>query len=105
MIRIIIGTTPTIHYDFHIVDPADFTAAFLTVKDSAGTEAMRKSLSDAVIGEGSIEWKLSQAETLGLTPGERYSMMLNWLTTDGTRGASYLDLLVCDDNHIREVIA
>lgn len=105
MVRIIIGTTPTIHYTFHIVDPADFTAAYLTVKDSAtGTEVLRKGLDDAVIGEGSIEWKLSQAETLGLTPGGKYSMMLNWVLGDGTRGASYSDILICDDNHIREVI-
>ena len=31
-------------------------------------------------------------------------MMLNWVLEDGTRGASYADLLLCDDNHIREVI-
>ena len=104
MVRIIIGTTPTIHYAFQIVDPADFTAAFLTIKDAEGTEVLRKGLDDAVTGEGSIEWKLSQAETLGLTPGGKYSMMLNWVLEDGTRGASYADLLLCDDNHIREVI-
>ena len=105
MVRIIIGTTPIIHYAFHIVDPADFTAAYLTIKDAEGTEVLRKGLDDAAYGGGdSIEWKLSQAETLGLTPGGKYSMMLNWVLEDGTRGASYADLLLCDDNHIREVI-
>lgn len=36
MVKIIIGTTPTIHYNFRVADPEDFTAAYLTIKDAAG---------------------------------------------------------------------
>lgn len=104
MVRIIIGTTPSIHYGFKVVDPEDFTAAFLTIKDAEGTEVLRKTLADAEVDSTSIEWKLSQAETLALEVGTKYSMMVNYLTTDGTRGASRTELLICDDNHIREVI-
>lgn len=35
MVRIIVGTTPSIHYNFRVADPEDFTAAYLTVKDEA----------------------------------------------------------------------
>lgn len=104
MVRIIVGTTPSIHYNFRVADPEDFTAAYLTVKDEAGEEVLRKTLEDATIDTKSIEWKLSQAETLAFDVGARYSMMINWLTTDGTRGASATELLICDDNHIRGVI-
>ena len=104
MVKIIIGTTPTIHYNFRVADPEDFTAAYLTIKDAAGTEVLRKTLEDATVDTKSIEWKLSQAETLAFDVGAQYSMMVNWLTTDGTRGASATELLICDDNHIREVI-
>lgn len=104
MVRIIIGTTPSIHYNFNVVDPEDFTAAYLTIKDAEGTEVLRKALADAEVGSTSIEWKLTQAETLSLEVGEKYSMMINYVTNDGTRGASATELLICDDNHIREVI-
>lgn len=32
MTQIIIGTTPTITYTFHVVSPADLTKAILTIK-------------------------------------------------------------------------
>lgn len=104
MVKIIAGTTPTIEYKFRTVDPEDFTAAYLTVKDAAGTEVLRKALGDATVDTESIGWKLSQTETLAFTVGEKHSMMINWVTTDGTRGASATELLICDSNHIMEVI-
>lgn len=104
MVRIIIGTTPSIHYNFNVVDPEDFTVAYLTIKDAEGTEVLRKALADAEVDSTSIEWKLAQTETLALEVGKKYSMMINYLTNDGTRGASRTELLVCDDNHILEVI-
>ena len=60
-------------------------------------------LSDATIGEDSLSWTLTQEETLSI--GARTAtMMLNWVTEDGTRGASEQVFITGGDNHIREVI-
>lgn len=103
MTEITIGTTPSIRYDFKVMDPADFVQAILTIKDG-NEEKIRKTLEDAQIGDGYIEFRLSQEETLSLGAGGRYEMMLNYKTTDGTRGASHTEMIICADNHISEVI-
>ena len=41
MTEITIGTTPSIRYDFNIMDPSDFTQAILTIKDG-DEEKIRK---------------------------------------------------------------
>lgn len=104
MIKIVIGTTPTIKYKFSIVDPADFFEAIMTIKDSRKQEKLRKTLDTATVGNDYIEWTLTQAETLSLGTGSALSMMLNWKTQDGTRGASEEVLITGAPNHIREVI-
>ena len=104
MVKIVVGTTPTIKYKFSIVDPADFADAILTIKDSRKQEKLRKTLEDATIGTDYIEWTLTQEETLSLGTGSALSMMLNWLTHGGTRGASAEEAVVVVNNHIREVI-
>ena len=38
MVKIVIGTTPTIKYTFSTVDPADFAEAIMTIKDSRKQE-------------------------------------------------------------------
>lgn len=102
MTKIIIGTTPTIIYTFKIVSPADLTKAILTIK-CAGQIILEKTLADAVVGENSLSWTLTQQETLAL--GTRTAkMMLNWLTASGTRGASAETIIVGVTNHKREVI-
>ena len=104
MVKIIIGTTPTIKYKFSIVDPVDFAEAIMTIKDSRKTEKLRKTLDEATVGSDYIEWTLTQEETLLLGTGSALSMMLNWLTNGGTRGASAEEAVVAVNNHIREVI-
>ena len=104
MVKIILGTTPTIKYRFSIVDPSDFAKAILTIKDSRKAEKLRKTLDEAVVGTDYIEWTLTQEETLSLGTGSALSMMLNWLTHGGTRGASAEEAVVAVNNHIREVI-
>ena len=100
--RIIIGTTPTITYKFHIVDVTEISVAILTVKQR-GVNIIEKTLADATIGEDSLSWTFTQQETLSI--GARAStMMLNWKTADGTRGASEEVIVIGGDNHIREVI-
>ena len=105
MIKIVIGTTPAIRYTFKIVDPADFAEAILTIKDSRKQEKLRKTLDEATVGTDYIEWILTQEETLNLGTGSALSMMLNWLTHGGTRGASAEEAVVAVNNHIREVMS
>lgn len=102
MTEIIIGTTPTITYKFKIVSPSDFRACILTIKCN-GQILIEKTLSDAEIGTDSVSWTLTQAETLSL--GTRVAkMMCNWVTADGTRGASAETVIMGVTNHKSEVI-
>lgn len=97
MTQIVIGTTPTITYTFKTVSPPDLTKAILTIK-CAGQIILEKNIDDAEIGGDSISWTLTQEETLDI--GTRSAkMMLNWLTTSGTRGASAETVLVGVTNH------
>lgn len=102
MTQIVIGTTPTITYKFKIVSPADFRTAILTIKCN-GQLILEKTLADAVVGEDSLSWTLSQEETLNI--GTRScKMMLNWVTQSGKRGASEETEIMGVSNHVREVI-
>jgi len=102
MTKIIIGTTPTITYKFKIVDVSEITVAILTIKER-GVNIIELNLSDATVGEDSLSWTLTQEETL-LIGARTATMMLNWKTEDGTRGASEQVFVTGGDNHIREVI-
>ena len=102
MTKIIIGTTPTITYRFKVVDVADITVAILTIKER-GVNIIELNLSDATVGEDSLSWTLTQEETL-LIGTRTATMMLNWKTEDGTRGASEEVFITGANNHIREVI-
>ena len=102
MTTIVIGTTPTIIYKFSIISPNDLIQAKMTIKGK-NTILISKFLSEATIKEDSIEWKLSQAETLSLGVGTR-TMMLNWLTADGTRGVSPKETINVTNNDIAEVM-
>lgn len=104
MVKIVIGTTPTIKYTFKTVDPADFAEAILTIKDSRKTEKLRKTLDTATVGTDYVEWTLTQAETLSLGTGSALSMMLNWMTNSGVRGTSAEEAVVAVNNQIREVM-
>ena len=102
MTKIIIGTTPTITYRFKVVDVTDITVAIITIKER-GVNIVELNLSDATIGEDSLSWTLTQEETLQLA-GKTATLMLNWKTEDGTRGASEEVFIQGAPNHIREVI-
>ena len=102
MINIISGTTPTITYTFKLVSPSDFTAVYLTIK-RGGNIIITKQLEDAVIGESTVSWTLTQEETL-LLGASTCKMMCNWLTQNGVRGASIEVDVKGVYNHIPEVI-
>lgn len=61
MTKIIIGTTPTITYTFHTVSVSDLTKAILTIKCN-GQVILEKTLADAVVGENSLSWTLTQQD-------------------------------------------
>lgn len=102
MTAIVIGTTPTITYTFKVVPVSSIVTAILTIKQRTGI-VIKKTLADATIGENSLSWDLSQEETLllGVRGG---TVMLNWVTADGTRGIGERKSIICEDNDIREVI-
>ena len=102
MATIVIGTTPTIIYKFSIVNPQDFIAAEMTIKNK-NSILLKKELTDAKIRSSSISWTLTQEETLGLGTGS-LTMMLNWLTGSGTRGTSKEINVQVMHNHIEEVM-
>ena len=102
MTKIIIGTTPTITYTFKVVPVDSITSAILTIKER-GVNIIEKNLSDATVGENTLSWTLTQEETLQLGT-KTATMMLNWKTEDGTRGASEEVFIQGSPNHIREVI-
>ena len=100
-INIIKGTTPVIRFLLRQTDPADITDAYLTIRDAMTT--LSKGFSAMETGEDYIQWKLTQAETLALT-GET-SLQMNFLTSDGTRGASQECGVILEGNLKAEVIS
>ena len=102
MTKIIIGTTPTITYTFKVVPVDSIVTAVLTIKER-GVDIIEKDLSDATVGQDTLSWTLTQEETLSIGV-KSASIMLNWLTADGTRGASREEVINGVNNHIREVI-
>lgn len=86
MTQIVRGTTPTIIYRFGKVDVANIVVAYLTIKQG-GTLLIEKTLSDALVGEATLSWVLTQAETLSPELGDA-TCMVNWKLADGTRGVS-----------------
>lgn len=101
MNNIIKGTTPTISYTFDIVHVSDITKAILTIKRS-GEIRVERDLTTASVGADKLSWTLTQAETLSVDGNA--SVMLNWVTSDGTRGASAETAIYFDTNHKEEVI-
>lgn len=85
MSEIVRGTTPTIRYTFSTVDPADISNAVLTIAQR-GTARITKTLAAATVGEGTLSWTLTQAETLSLSKTDA-EINLDWLLESGIRGA------------------
>ena len=102
MASIIRGTTPTLIYKFKIVRVSEIATAILTIKQ-ADRVVIEKTLNSAVTGADSLSWTFTQQETLSLEIGS-VSAMLNWVTSDGTRGASKRTMVAIELNDIEEVI-
>ena len=83
-------TTPTITFKFDTVDPADITAAYLTIKNvtNLSTALISKALSAASVGEDTLSWTLAQTDTALLPAGESMNVYCDWKLANGTRGRS-----------------
>ena len=101
MANLIRATTPTFKYTFKCVDVADIVEAYLTIEQDSFE--LEKDLDAATVGEDYIAWALTQSETLELQPGNA-SVMLNWKTDQGLRGASKKTMIMVDQNLKDEVI-
>ena len=84
MKEITVGTTPTIIWNFPNINPLEIEIAVMTI-ERAGQIIFEKDMISAIIGEKSLSWKLSQAETLGIGVGFA-ELALNWMDIHGTRG-------------------
>ena len=102
MANIVKGTTPTITYTFCVVKVSELREAILTLKSHTST--LTKTLSDATVKDNALSWKLSQEETLSLKTNDSVGMMLNFVTQDGTRGASDPVKITIKGNYVEEVI-
>ena len=101
MAFIIKGTTPSITYTFKTVRVADIQTAVLTMKKDDVT-IVERNLDTATAGTNSLTWKLTQQETLNGLSGAL--MMINYVLTDGTRGASAKTPVQFEDNQKEEVL-
>lgn len=101
MAEILNGTTPTITYKFKHVEVSDIATAILTIKKGHNI-AIEKTLSDAIVGEDTLSWRLTQTQTLSVLGSAE--VMINWVTTGGIRGGSNKTMLLFTGNHIMEVI-
>lgn len=107
MASIISGTTPTIKYTFNVVNVSDITNAYLTIAKRVNSsipyaKVIEKDLTSATIGSNYLQWTLTQTESLMLS-GEA-QVMINWLTTEGVRGASDISKVRIIENQIKRVI-
>lgn len=90
MAQIIRATTPTIKFKFKTINVSTITKAIMTIKQN-GIIVLEKDLSAATVGSDTIEWELTQAETLALgrTP---VVITCDWVLNTGKRGrANVLD--------------
>ena len=87
MSAIVRGTTPTIQYTFSTVDLTDLASAVLTI--SQRETVITLDLDDAAVdaAHGVLSWTLTQEDSLKLSPARTADIRLDWLLTNGTRGA------------------
>lgn len=100
---IIRGTTPTISITFNTVATESIAVAYLTIKDAKNT-LIEKNLASATVDEHSLNWTLTQEETLSLTVGMKLRIFCDWRLADGTRGRSNIATYNVSDSGKNEVI-
>lgn len=104
MSSIIQATTPLIKYVFKTINVTDITEAYLTI-DQNRAKILEKDIDEATVDTENnlICWGLTQEETLHFA-NTYITVMLNWKTTNGIRGASKKDTIFIENNLKKEVI-
>lgn len=85
---IVRGTTPTIQMSYKTVDVESIAEAYLTIRQEATGLELEKDISQAVRGEDTLSWTLTQEETLRLRPPCSVRLQCRYRLPDGTAGAS-----------------
>ena len=81
------GTTPTIRYRFKTIDPSKIVVAYFTLKQNK-ILMLEKDLSEAIVGENTLSWSLTQEETLALNPKYSADFQCRYKTDDGSAFAT-----------------
>lgn len=81
------GTTPTICFHYHTVLVEDIDVAYLTIKQR-GTTIIEKDLSQAIIADNYLMWRLTQEETLLIEEKATLEIQCRFKTVDGYAGQS-----------------
>ena len=97
------GTTPTIVFTFKEVSISDIEYAYLRIKQR-DTDIIERDITTATTGNDFISWKLTQAETLGLSTYTPAKIYCDWLLDDGTRGRSNVLSETVENSGIDEVL-
>lgn len=86
---VIRGTTPTFRFTYDNVNVSAIVVAYLTIQYGSDI-IIEKELKDAVIGEKTLSWKLTQAETLklGQLSCKVVLVQCRFRLNDGSAGAS-----------------
>lgn len=84
---IVRGTTPTIRFTFSEIDVASIRAAYLTI-EQGGSTVIEKGLDEAAIGDGYLEWELTQEETIPLSEKSNVRIQCRYRLDDGRAYAS-----------------
>lgn len=63
------GTTPTVAFSFHVVDPHDIAVAYLTISQRDKI-LIEREIDTATVGNNTLSWDLTQLETLKLEKGK-----------------------------------
>lgn len=80
------GTTPKLKFLFKTVDVSEMAVAYLTVEQ--GDLKIEKDLSAATVGDGYVEWELTQEETLQISADCNLKIQVRWKLDNGFAGAS-----------------
>ena len=83
------GTTPTLIFTYNTVPVNTITDAYLTIT-SRGEKIIEKDLSEAVIGQKTLSWTLTQEETLAIEVNAKIEIQCRYKTADGYAGVSKL---------------
>lgn len=84
---IIRGTDSDIQITFNTVNPATITTAYLTI-DQGGKTVLEKDLTTATVGQKTLTWTLSQAETLSLSTYRDVSIQCRYKVNGTKAGAT-----------------